>query len=247
MLSAVISGCGYSVDHALDYHEKQEVTEAKSNVITGSVYTTTGKAVSLKYHGQNLRTLTPEQRASFNVSSDHPIALDQDGFLDDNNNFYFQKANTNEVVSAAFDTYTLYSFYQGTPIPVTDVTISQERDWHGSSKLTIRVGSGWPLSTVSINPFSNLSYWLGGGSHGSYATYSKARNKIDTELGLGPVLPTCWSEVSLCNSKHLEFLQQGNTIAVAGDQFTITRNGTPCTGNFSNYTGTGLDTKPLCP
>jgi hypothetical protein len=245
MLSVAISGCGYSADHALDIHQQKKVTESKLNVVTGSVYSPTGRPVSLGFNGQSFKVLTKQQRNNFDVVSDYPLALHQLGFLDDDDSFYFQNAVSKATVSAAFDGYTLYSFYQGTPIPKTDVTITQEFDWHGSNKLTLQIGTGWPLSTISINPFSNLAYWLGGGPVGTYASYSKARAKINKDLKFDPVVPECWFEVKLCKDQK-DFFTQGNTVTVHDDQFTITMPGKVCTGYFKDYTSATSD-KELCP
>lgn len=243
ILSLAVSGCGYSTDHALDYHQQYKVTESKQNVVKGSIYARQGdRVVSMNYNDQSIMVLTPEQRAIFDLSAYSYNIFAQPGFLDDDNHFYVQGAATAATLSASFTGETLYSFFQGTPIPRADVTLTQNGDWHGDNKLTLQIGSDSPLSTISINPFSNLAYWLGGGPSGNYSSYTRARDKVDADLGFAPPIPTCWSEVSLCKD-HLDFLQAGNTIRADKDGFTIIRGGNSCSGYFRNYTAN----MKLCP
>jgi len=242
ILSLAVSGCGYSTDHALDYHQQDKVTQSKQNVVKGSVYGQNGRVGSMNCNGQSIMVLTPGQRAIFDLLAYSNNIFEQPGFLDDDNRFYVHGAATEATLSANFTGETLYSFFQGVPIPRADVTLTQNWDWHGDNKLTLQIGSDSPLSTISINPFSNLAYWLGGGPSGNYSSYSRAREKIDKDLGFAPPLPTCWSEVNLCKD-HLDFLQAGNTIRADKDGFTITRGGSSCSGLFSNYTAN----LKLCP
>jgi hypothetical protein len=245
MLSVVISGCGYSGDHALDNHQQESVTEVKLDVVQGSVYAPTDRPITLSFNSHTIPVLTESQRSHFEILEDYAFALHQPGFFDDDGNFFFQNVPAEAILSAKFPDYTLYSFYSGIPIPKTDVTVTQDHNWHGSDRLTLSVSKKSPYASVSINPFSNLAYWLGGGANGSYATYTKARAKIDNDLGFAPALPACLFEANLCKD-HLDFLAAGNTIDADSTGFRIRlikRGNALCTGDFKNYTGT----MKLCP
>jgi hypothetical protein len=232
LLAVGIPGCGYNGEQALDSHQKGEVTETKFDVVTGSVYTQGDKAIFLNFNDQKVYTLTPSQRNKFNVMSDYPAALHQPGFLDDNNDFFFHGATTNAILSATFANETLYSFFEGIPIPKASVTLTQEWNWNGDSGLTLHVGKKLPFSTISINPYSNLAYWLKTVDPANYATYGAARDKVNELLGLPP---GCRFEEDLCPS-HLKKLRDGVQIHADATSYTIIRPREPaCVGPITQF------------
>lgn len=219
MFSVAISGCGYSGDHALDYHQQDSVTESKLNVVKGNVYSPTERPVSLSWNSHTIQVLTEDQRNHFEIVDNYAFALHQPGFFDDDSNFFFQNVTTDAILAAKFPGHTLYSFYEGTPIPKTDVTITQDHNWHGSNRLTLHVSKHSPAATISINPFTNLAYWLKTVDGASYATYADARDKVNSALDL-PAHPF---EVDLSTAQR-EFLDK-RTITMESYSTVVIRGG----------------------
>lgn len=229
LLPLVISACG---TQAIDSHQQEKVTEVRFKVVKGSVYTASDKAVQMTMGNLSFKVLTKEQRHNFSLLSDYPIALDRPGFLDDDDDFYFHGASSPATVSAIFSNYTLHSVYQGLPMPILPVTLTQDWDWHGSNKLKLSMRGDMPAATISINPFSNLAYWLWIKDGSKYASYEAARDKVNELLALPA---TCHFEEKLCKS-HLSHLEKGVEITANADSFTITRPGnTPCSGPLSQF------------
>jgi hypothetical protein len=203
MFSVAISGCGYSGDHALDNHQQESVTEVKQSVVKGDVYAPTERPVTLSFNSQTIQVLTEDARKHFEVLDDYAFALHQPGFFDDDGTFFFQNVTTDAILTAKFSDHTLYSFYTGTPIPKTDVTITQDHNWHGSNRLTLHVSKLSPAATISINPFTNLAYWLKTVDGARYATFADARDTVNSALSL-PAHPF---EVDLSTAQR-EFLKK---------------------------------------
>jgi len=209
----MLAGCGYSSDHALGSHTQVKTTYANlSSVISGSV--TTG---------------TMKNPVAVSVSSQY-----SNGELYLNNEFYFVNippppANQwLELNATLADKKTLYSFFNGTPIRRASVTISHNADWHGDSGPSLAVDGTSAAATVSINPFSNLAYWV---KKANFSTYSTARTIVNQGLNL----PQCSFERQLCPA-HIEFLQSGNNVYATRDLFVITSPGNPdCTGPITGF------------
>lgn len=193
----LLGGCGYSSEQALGPHAENSTTFSNlSSVITGSVTTGTLKqptAVAIGY---------------------------QYGLLYLDNEFFLTgivppAANRwIELNASLADGKTLYSFFNGTPIRRTSATITTSVDWHGANGTKLEVAGANGDSTVSINPFSNLAYWV---RRSNFIAYTTARNSVNAGLNL----PPCRFERQLC-PEHLAFLQSGNNVYATKDGFVRT-------------------------
>lgn len=207
----LLAGCGYSSDHALGPHSQIETTYSNlSSVITGSVTTGTMK---------NPVIVTVDNQQS-------QVYL--------NNEFYFvnippPSANRwIELNATLADNKTLFSFFNGTPISRTSVTIARNADWHDETGSRLTVGGSSAASTVSINPFSNLAYWV---RQANFTTYSTAKTIVNQGLHL----PQCHFERQLC-PEHIAYLQSGNNVYATMNGFVMTSPGNPdCTGPVWNF------------
>jgi len=211
-LLLVLSGCGYSSDHAIGSHVQNSTTFRNiSSVITGTV--TTG-------------TLPRPVSVTAGVQVNEV-------FLD--NEFYFasisavQAATSGvELTATLGDGKTLYSFYRGTPIRNSDITLEENIDWHGETGTRLEVGGKKPGSNVSINPFSNVARWL---QKANFSSYSAARTMVNEKLQL----ELCRFEEQLCPD-HLAYLQSGKNIYATKNGFVITTPGQPdCVGTITAF------------
>jgi len=211
LLILMLAGCGYSSDHALGSHTQLETTYSNlSSVISGSVTTGTMKN-------------------PVTVAAGHQLNL---VYLD--NQFYFVNISPPsanqwiEPLAKLEDGKTLYSFFNGKPIRRASVTIFRSSDWHGESGSRVAVHGANAASTVSINPFSNLAYWV---KTTNFSTYSTARAIVND----GFDLPHCRFEQQLC-PEHIAFLQSGNNVYATKDGFIVTSPGNPdCTGTILSF------------
>lgn len=207
----LLAGCGYSSDHALGSHSQLETTYSNlSSVITGKVTTGTMK---------NPVVVAIDNQLSF-------VYLD--------NAFYFVNVpppSVNqwiELNAKLADDKTLYSFFNGTPVRRSSVTISRNADWHGETGSRLSAGGMSDASTVSINPFSNLAYWV---KQVNFSTYSTAKTIVNQGLHL----PQCHFERQLC-PEHVAYLQSGKNVYATRDGFVISSPGTPdCRGSIQGF------------
>lgn len=205
LLLLILGGCGYTSDHALDSHTEIKTTfHNVSSVVAGNIVG--GADWDSVQMGPILSTLA------------YP-----DG------NFYFEKVGVS-TVNAGVPVYArlgngdeLWSFLEGTPTRA-NVTEIEKDDWHGvtGTALEIRTVNGQempPESFVSINPFTNLAYWLS--TPGSSDFYSKFKNQLVSlnEIFLDmPLAPGCRADKGLCPEQQ-QFLHAGNDFKVSNGGF----------------------------
>jgi len=212
LVMLLLGGCGYSSDHAIGSHSQLSTTYSNlSSVVTGSIATGTMKnPVAVAVGPQQNKDIYLGNEFFFaNVAPPSPNQwIELNAKLQDGKN--------------------LYSFYNGTPIRKSAVTIYLNADWHGENGTRVEVANRSDESTVSINPFSNLAYWI---KKTNFTTYSTARATVNEGLSL----PPCRFERQLCPA-HLEFLQSGNNVYATKDSFVRTSPGNPdCTGAIKSF------------
>jgi len=205
LLLLILGGCGYTSDHALGSHTESKFTFLNlSSVIVGNVVGgADGNSVNL---GSSLST------------SSYPKG-----------NFYFRNVaaslvNAGVTVSARIENgEELRSFLKGTATRA-NVTETVADDWHGATGLALEVttihGQEVPLeSFVSINPFTNLAYWLSNPSSSDFYSEFKNQLVVLNEIFLDrPLAPGCRADKGLC-PEHRQFLDAGNSFKVSNDGF----------------------------
>lgn len=207
----LLGGCGFSSDHALGSHSQDSTTYANiSSVITGSVTTGSMKNPVAAAYGYQFSQI----------------------YL--GNEFYFvnipppPENRWIELNAKLEDNKVLYSFFNGTPVRKSSITIYNNADWHGETGNRLQVAGAGEESTVSINPFSNLAYWV---KKTRFISFSTARNSVNAGLNL----PPCRFERQLC-PEHLAFLQAGNNVYATQDSYIRMAPGTPdCTGPIQGF------------
>jgi len=211
-LLLILSGCGYSSDHAIGSHIQESTTFRNiSSVISGSVTTGTLPRPDLVTAGVQVNEV----------------------FLD--NEFYFAGISAAQAATSGFeltarleDGKTLYSYYRGIPIRESDITLEKNLDWHGETGTRLEVSGDKNGATISINPFSNVARWI---QKANFSSYSAARTTVNEKLQL----ELCRFEERLCPD-HLAYLQSGKNIYATKTGFVITAPGQPdCVGVITAF------------
>lgn len=225
LLLLILGGCGYTSDRALGSHtEIKTAFHNVSSVVAGNIVG--GAEWYSVQMGPNLSTFT---------------------YLD--GNFYFKNVAV-AMVNAGVPVYArlangeeLWSFLEGTPIRA-NVTEIENDSWHGVTGTALEVrtvhGQGMPPeSFVSINPFTNLAYWLSNPNSNPdlYSEFKKQLASLNEIFLDMPLAPGCRADKGLCPEQQ-QFLTAGNGIRVSngGAKFYFTTPGfNTCEGVIASF------------
>lgn len=194
VLLLLVGGCGISSDNLYGSHKEVKTTYRNiSSVMSGTVV-----------GGGEGDTVV--------LNSSQPVYMYGNFSLRDLN--AVSVANGIPLYARLKNGEELRSFLQGVPSRRADITIIQFDDWHKVTGTAIAVQTPYstPLSaesTVSINPFTNLAFWLSTTeTYRSiptvFAAYTSARNSMNASLALSQ----CKVEKGLCKDQ-LVFLKKG--------------------------------------
>lgn len=195
VLLLLVGGCGISSDNVNGSHKEVKTTYRNiSSVMSGNVV-----------GGGEGDTVV--------LNSSQPVYMYGNFTLRDLN--AVSVANGIPVYARLKNGEELSSFLQGVPCRRADITIIQSDDWHKvtGTAIAVQTPDSTTLSaesTVSINPFTNLAYWLSttetyrSAAPTAFAAYTSARNSMNVSLGLSQ----CKVEKGLCKDQ-LVFLKKG--------------------------------------
>lgn len=134
----------------------------------------------------------------------------------------------------------LWSYFQGSPAQNANITLIEHYDWHNSTGTSLIVQDSFfqpmpAVSSVYINPFTNLAYWLD--NTRTYAGFSGKLLELNNLFFGSNLSPACQADKGLC-AEHLAFFASGNSISVSNDgvTFSLKNPGKPvCNGLIATF------------